>query len=207
MNHPGPLMFDVLALPVRAFGGGAGTAIGVGLVNLAAAVIGTLFAFRRGGRGGGALAALSFAGLGWAAGSEPGTTLTTPRPRDAAVLACLFLAGRAVHLDTMALVWLISAWPRSWCSSTTAPPLFLYIVLSWPFAIIYIGARPPTSARNRAGSETAVGVVFLVLWIQPLIEQPLHGLDGNIARMIRASNALVETTPATGWGPISWRQL
>ena len=36
LNHAGPLMFGVLALPVRLFGGGAGVAIGVGLVNASA---------------------------------------------------------------------------------------------------------------------------------------------------------------------------
>jgi len=30
LNHPGPLMFDVLTLPVRVFGGGAGKAGGLG---------------------------------------------------------------------------------------------------------------------------------------------------------------------------------
>ena len=35
LNHPGPLLFDILAVPVRVFGPRAGVAVGVMLVNVA----------------------------------------------------------------------------------------------------------------------------------------------------------------------------
>ncbi|MDP9463069.1 MAG: hypothetical protein M3P52_00470, partial [Actinomycetota bacterium] len=107
LNHPGPLMFDVLALPVRVFGGGPGVAIGVGTVNLAAATIGTLFAARRSGRAGAALAGLTFACLGWAAGSESLYDPYNPTAAMLPCLACLFLAWSAVDLDGRAVLWLI----------------------------------------------------------------------------------------------------
>lgn len=86
LNHPGPLMFDVLALPVRILGGAAGVAIGVGIVNIAAAAVGVIFAARRSGRAGASLAAMAFAGLGWAAGSE---SLYDPYSPTAAMIPCI----------------------------------------------------------------------------------------------------------------------
>ena len=38
VNHPGPLLFDVLALPVRLFPHGSGVAVGVALIHIAALV-------------------------------------------------------------------------------------------------------------------------------------------------------------------------
>ena len=188
MNHPGPLMFDVLALPVRAFGGGAGIAIGVGVVNLAAAVIATLFVFRRGGRAGAALAALSFAGLGWAAGSESLYDPYNPTAAMLPCLACLFLAWCAVDLDSTALLWLIGV------SSFVVQLNNSYLLFLTPLVVAVCGIYVARSLRQGSAQlrplAVRASVVFLVLWSQPFIEQLLHGSDGNIARMIKASNVL-----------------
>ena len=46
VNHPGPLLFDLLAVPVRLFGAGPGVALGTALINSAAA-LGTIWLARR----------------------------------------------------------------------------------------------------------------------------------------------------------------
>ncbi len=70
LNHPGPILFDLLAVPVRLFGSTAGVAIGIGITNsLAIAGVGWV-AFRRGGVLLVIPAALVTCGLTWAMGSE-----------------------------------------------------------------------------------------------------------------------------------------
>jgi hypothetical protein len=197
LNHPGPLMFDVLALPVRAFGSGAGIAVGIGGINLAAAVIGTLFAFRCGGRAGGALAALSFAGLGWAAGSESLYDPYNPTAAMLPCLACLFLAWCVVDVDATALLWLIGV------SSFVVQLNNSYLLFLTPLVVavccIYV-VRSRRDQRTDLGTVTLrAGIVFVVLWSQPLVEQLLHGRDGNLALMIRATKVL-GSNPGTRLG-------
>jgi len=192
LNHPGPLMFDVLAVPVRLFGGGAGVAIGVGLINMAATAVGIVFAARRSGRACAALAALAFAGLGWAAGSESLYDPYNPTAAMLSCLACLFLAWCAVDLDGTALVWLIAV-------STFAVQLNnSYLLFLTPLAIVVcavfvVRALRQDSGKDRGGPRAAAlraAIVFAVLWSQPVLEQLLHSSDGNLARMVKASNVL-----------------
>jgi len=68
-NHPGPLQFVLLAVPVALLGVGAGTVLGTALMN-AASIGGAVWLVRRRcGPTAGALLAVGFAGLGWAMGS------------------------------------------------------------------------------------------------------------------------------------------
>ncbi len=188
LNHPGPLMFDVLALPVRIFGGPAGVAIGVGLVNIAAATVGVIFAARRTGRAGAALAALAFAGLGWAAGSESLYDPYNPTAAMLPCLTCLFLATAAIERDGAALPWLIGV-------STFAVQLNnSYLLFLTPLVVvvctIYVARCRREGVVELRGVTVRCIAVFLVLWSQPLFEQLVHGRDGNLARMVRASGVL-----------------
>jgi hypothetical protein len=197
LNHPGPLMFDALALPVRAFGGGAGIAIGVGAVNLAAATIATLFAFRRGGRAGAALAALSFAGLGWAAGSDSLYDPYNPTAAMLPCLACLFLAWCAVDLDGTALVWLIGV--ATFVVQLNNSYLLFLTPLVVAVCCIYVARSRRQQRMDLRPVAVRAGVVFVLLWSQPIIEQLLHGRDGNFARMFRATKVLGDN-PGTRLG-------
>ncbi len=188
LNHPGPLMFDALAIPVRAFGGGAGVAIGVGAVNLSAAVLGIVFAARRGGRAGAALAALSFAALGWAAGSESLYDPYNPTAAMLPCLACLFLAWCTADLDATALLWLIGT------ASFVVQLNNSYLLFVTPL-VVAVCCVYAVRSRHEEGIELLrlalrAGIVFVVVWSQPFIEQLLHGSDGNIARMVRSMRVL-----------------
>ena len=70
VNHPGPLYFDVLAVPARLFEPGAGVAFGVALVNSLCIVGIAVFAHRRGGALLGTIAMAATATLCWTMGSE-----------------------------------------------------------------------------------------------------------------------------------------
>ncbi len=188
LNHPGPLMLDVLALPVRVFGGSRGVAVGVGAVNLAAATVGTLFAARRSGRAGAALAGLAFAGLGWAAGSESLYDPYNPTAAMLPCLACLFLAWSTVDLDRRAVLWLVGVATFA-VQLNNSYLLFLTPLVVAVCVIFVLRSRSDGVAGVRALGFGA-GVVLVVLWSQPLVEQLLHGSAGNMARMIKASGVL-----------------
>lgn len=187
LNHPGPLMFDVLALPVRLFGA-AGMAIGVGLVNTAAAAIGTTFAARRAGRAGATLAALTFAGLGWSAGSESLYDPYNPTAAMIPCLACLFLAWCVVDRDDTAVLWLIGVASFA-VQLNNSYLLFLTPLVAATCAMYVVRCYRSDIATLAATVRRSLGV-FVVLWSQPLFEQLVHGRDGNIARMLKASSVL-----------------
>ncbi len=187
LNHPGPLMFDVLAVPVRVFGD-AGVAIGVGAVNLAAATIGTLFAARRSGRAGVALAGLAFAALGWAAGSESLFDPYNPTAAMLPCLACLFIAWSVVDLDAWAVPWLLGV-ATFGVQLNNSYLLFLTPLVLATGTIFAVRARhAELEGLRRVTMATAA--VLAVLWSQPLVEQLLHGRDGNMSRMLRAAGVL-----------------
>ena len=69
LNHPGPLLFDLLAVPVKLFGGSVGVALGVSLIN-AAAIVGVVLVSRRIGGVTSSLVASVVAGaFAWTPGS------------------------------------------------------------------------------------------------------------------------------------------
>src|SRR5262249_815546 len=70
LNHPGPLLFDLLAVPVQLFGGTAGVAVRGAPLDILAVVGVALFAHRRGGPLLGAVSMAAVAALAWAMGSE-----------------------------------------------------------------------------------------------------------------------------------------
>ena len=70
LNHPGPLYFDLLAVPARLSESGAGVAFGAALVNALCIVGIAVFAYRRGGALLGTIAMAATASLCWAMGSE-----------------------------------------------------------------------------------------------------------------------------------------
>src|ERR687891_74106 len=70
VHHPGPLLFDLLALPARLGNGSAGFAVGVGLMNVLAVVGIAVFARRQGGPVVASAAVMVTAVLAWSMGSE-----------------------------------------------------------------------------------------------------------------------------------------
>lgn len=70
LSHPGPLLFDLLAVPVTLLASANGIAIGIGLLNAAMIVGLALVSFRIGGAGLVVVAMLPTAALCWSMGSE-----------------------------------------------------------------------------------------------------------------------------------------
>ena len=187
LNHPGSLMFVLVAAPVRLFGS-AGLAFGVAAINVAAGVIGVVFAARRSGRAGAVAAALAFSGLGWAAGSE---SLYDPFNPTAAILTCLtcvIVAWSAIDGDRRALPWLLGT------SAFVVQLHVSYLVYLVPLVVVTLFVVAVRTCRGEVpgarGIWLSAVVVFLAAWSQPLTEQLLHGGDGNMARMVDAVSAV-----------------
>lgn len=191
INNPGPLFFDVLALPQRLAQGGAGLAVAVALLNGLAVVGIAVFAHRRGGTLLSCLAMLATTVLGWSMGSE---LLYDPWQPHSLLLPFLFF---------MVLVW------SATCGDLAAVPftvgvgsLIVQTHLSYGFLVPGLGAwavaglafelrrrrrQDPGqwAALRRSAYRAAVrtGVVAGVCWAQPLIEQLTGEGQGNLSRL------------------------
>jgi len=183
VNNLGPLQLDLLALPVRVFGFGPGTAIGVAAVNLAAVVMVVVLLDRRLGLLGAWLGACLATAMAWTLGSE---LLFEPRQHHALVLPFLaFLVGAwaVASGDRWALV------PTVLAASLIAQTHLTFLV---PAAIVGVAAVVGAAAGNRTGPwRRPLLVAFLVAaacWIQPLVEELRSG-PGNVSAVVEAARA------------------
>ncbi len=191
LNHPGPLLFDLLAIPVRLFGGATGVALGVGLVN-AAAIIGTvLVASRVGGRTAALAAAAVAAALAFTLGSA---MLTDPWNPHVSVLPALFTlvcTWAVAGGDLAVLPWLFVG--CSLCLQTHLGyaylvPALVITALAGAAAVyrrrwrVDVTTRATDVPRLRRTGMISL-LVLLVLWAQPLMEQLFGEGQGNLARI------------------------
>jgi hypothetical protein len=213
VNNLGPLQLDLLALPVRLFGFGPGTAIGVAVVNLAAVAMVVLLLERRLGLLGAWLGACLAGAMVWTLGSE---LLFEPRQHHALVLPFLaFLVGAwaVASGDRWALV------PTVVVASLIAQTHLTFLV---PAAIVGGAALIGTVAGNRTGPWRhpllAAAAVAAACWLQPIVEELQSG-PGNISAVAEAARADSESygtgaglraaaevlAPPAGWWRSSFR--
>ena len=195
LNHPGPLLFDLLAIPVRLFGGPVGVALGIGLVNIAAVALAAFASFRAAGRTASLVTTAVAATLAWTLGS---VLLTDPWNPHVLVLPCLAL---------LTLVWAIGCGCIEllpWLMATASLCLevhlgYAYLVPSM-FIVALVGAVVVYRRRWQADAATkavdarlwrrsvvSTTVVMVVLWLQPLYEQFFGGGEGNISRIVSST--------------------
>jgi len=188
MNHPGPLLFDALAVPVRLFGGHAGVAIGVMIVNQLAAWTVVAVGFRRAGSLGAVLAASAVALLGWTMGSE---LLFDPWNPHILVLASLALLSCAWSLACggwRALPVYVAI--GSFCVQTHVGYVYFVPGVFVVAALVGELSRRLDPSRPRRwptrGVVVTTAAVVLVLWAQPLWEQFFGEGEGNLSRLAGA---------------------
>jgi hypothetical protein len=202
LNHPGPLLFDWLALPARVFDGGAGLAVGIAVLNGLAVVGIAVFAHRRGGpllaAAGTAIAAV----LCWTMGSE---VLFEPWHAYAVLLPFLCFMVLIWSLacgDVAALPWAVGA--GSFVLQThlsyafLVPALAAWGVVGLALELRRRRRRDPGSwpaLRRRARRTAAVaGLVLGACWAQPLVEQFTGDGEGNLTRLVEGTDG-----PALGY--------
>lgn len=189
-NHPGPLLFAALAVPVTVLGRGVGAALGVGAINIAA-IVGIALAVWRRGPAPLVILAMAVTGvLTWSMGSE---VLYDPYQPNVVVLPFLCLLVLVWSLscgDAVLLPWAVGV--ASLVVQTHIGYAYIVPVLGlWGFATLVL-----TSRRSR--EENAVGrgrirwprllaisaAVLVVCWAPPIWEE-LHP-GGNMTRLVDA---------------------
>jgi hypothetical protein len=208
INHPGPLYFDLLAVPARLWQSGAGVAFGAALINVLCIVGIAVFAYRRGGAFVGTAVMAATAALGWSMGSE---MLFEPWNPHSALLPFMFF---------LVLVWSVTCGdlPALPFAAATASllvqthlsyALIVPLLGAWGLAGLILHARAErrrdwsswvTQRRRTLRFGIAAGVGLAVCWIQPLIEQFTSDGDGNLTRLVDNARNSKAGTIGIGFG-------
>jgi hypothetical protein len=202
LSHPGPLQFDLLAVPVRAFGVAAGTAIGTAAVNAASVAAVGMMLRRWVGAAAGLAGVAAMALLAWSLG---GVVVHDPFGPYAVVMPfAVLLAATAVTVGGG--LW---ALPVVGLAGALVLQTHLSYVVLVPglWALALAGAAAHLRRRRRADPAgwTAVrrgavrwaavtAVVTALSWLQPLGQQVFRD-DGNLGNLVAASGAEGPATP------------
>jgi hypothetical protein len=201
VNNPGPLQFDLLALPAR-FLGREGPAIAVIAMHVATVVGIFLVARRRGGPVVASVAMLGTAALCWSMGSEVLVEPWQPHALLLPFLLLLFLVWSASCGDLVAVPWMVgigSVIVQTHVSyGLLVPPLCV-----WALVGLFLTRRQERRDDGGPGRGVRrVVVVTLVVaalcWSQPLAEQLFGRGEGNMSRLVRAATA--EAPEPIGYG-------
>ena len=188
MNNPGPLLFDVMALPIRVFGGPAGVAIGIATLNIVVVWLVGWVTYRIGGATASLTALAVTAGLVWTLGSE---LVYDPWQPNVLILTfwlvmCLVWATAADHVGMFPLLFGFATF------ALQTHLVFAYLVpVLLAFAITCALARrwrlgPGRFGDLRGPTRNSV-IVLAVLWAQPLWEQFFGDGQGNMSRLLRTA--------------------
>jgi hypothetical protein len=190
VNHPGPLMFDLLAIPVK-LGGSGGLAVGVALVAIASVIGIAVFGLRAGGPRLALGALVAAAGLAWTMGS---TLLYDPWNPHVVLLPFLLLLVLVVAMaigDALALP--VAAGVGSVIVQTHLTYALLVPALCAVGLVLLVRHR-----RRAVVRPLAVTLVVVALaWAQPVADQ-LTG-TGNLGTLAGGVGASEDTVgPALG---------
>jgi hypothetical protein len=187
VNHPGPLLFDLVAGPVKAFGGPAGIALSIAVLHIAVVWLVGWVTWRVGGATAAVVAQAVTAGLVWTLGSE---LLYDPWQPNVLVLPFwLFVCTVwAVTADVVVMVPL-AVGVGSFVMQTHLGYLFIVPILlafSCTMVILRRRRRGPERFADLRRPVTMSVVVAAVLWAQPLWEQFFGPGRGNLSRVVIA---------------------
>jgi hypothetical protein len=196
VNNPGPLLFDLFAVPAK-LGGDEGLVVAVGLVNVAAVLGIAAVARRQAGALGVVAAMVAAAALGWSMGSELLFDPWQPHSLLFPFLLFLFLTWGLACGDAALLPWLIGV--ASLIVQTHIGYGVLVSVIggagiaAWGARLVWARRLSPGSwAERRRGAVRVVAVAALVAvacWSQPVREQLIGAGRGNLGRLASSLGA------------------
>jgi hypothetical protein len=189
LNNPGPLMFDLLAIPAKMNPEG-GLALGVGALNASVVVAIAWFGARIGGPRHAAALVAAAAVLVWTMGSELLFDPWQPHSLLLPFLLFLVLAWALASADLVALPWGVgvgSLIVQTHLSYAVLVPVLAALGLVLGGLVVRRRLRDPAErpaliGRLRRTALVSAGVA-LVCWAQPIIEQVAG--DGNLGRLAR----------------------
>jgi hypothetical protein len=185
VNNPGPLLFDLFAIPAR-IDHVYGAAVGAAALNIAAVVLVAAFARRLAGSAGVAVLMAVAAMLGWSLGSELLFDPWQPHSLVFPFLAYLVLVWATAAGDRLALpiaVGVGSLLVQTHLSyALLVPVLGLYAVVR---LVVRLRTEAVSEGERRSLSRVLMWstIVGLVCWAQPLAEQ-LTEPKGNLGRLL-----------------------
>jgi hypothetical protein len=181
LNHPGPMLFDLMAIPIKLFGSSAGIAFAIAAVNIVAVCLVGLVVARCAGPSTALVTQVVTAGIAWSMGSE---LLYDPWQPNVLVLSFWLV---------LCTTWVIAAGHTIWLPlavgfGSFAMQTHLSYLLLIPILLVFAVGR---AFRTHGWSELRTpliraGVVIAVLWAQPLAEQIFGAGQGNISRVVIA---------------------
>ena len=175
VNHPGPLLFDVLAIPAKV-GGAGGLALGVLLLHLACIALIAVFARRAGGIRLAVAALVATAGLAWSMGSELLYDPWNPHVLLFPFLLLLVLVVAMARGDRLALPVAVGV------GSLVVETHLSYALLVPPLVLWGLGwLTRRHGVRAVVRPVVAALVVGLLCWAQPLADQ-VSG-EGNLGAL------------------------
>jgi hypothetical protein len=184
-NHPGPLLYDLLAVPAALFPGGAGQVLGATLVE-GASVVGIFLLARRRGGAPLAIAAMAVtAGLCWSMGSavlvEPWHANTVLLP----FLCFVMLAWSVGCGDRVCLPWALAIGSlliqTNLAYGVFVPALLVAGVIGW-----HVAVRQRDDDPSPRTVWLLTVVVFAACWAQPVAEQLFGQGAGNLSLVLRS---------------------
>lgn len=184
VNHPGPLLFDVVAAPLRLFGTDAGIAVAIAILNIAVVWAVGLVVERTAGRRAGVVALVVTCGLVWTLGSE---LLYDPWQPNVLVLPFwLFMCTVWGVASGRWRLLPVAVGVGSFAMQTHLSYLFIVpALLTVALVTAFVQARPGSFDDVRSPVLLSLGVL-VVLWSQPLIEQFFGPGRGNLSRIVIA---------------------
>jgi hypothetical protein len=202
VNHPGPLIFDLVALPVKLFGGGPGIAIAVALLHVAVVWSIGWSANRFGGPDVAVVTMAFTAMLVWSLGSEMLYDPWQPNVLILPFLLVLILIWGVLAGAHGMLAWAVVV--ASFCVQTHLSYVFIapaavvlglgVVVWRW-----WIRRREVSAGTGLRPVWWAVGAGLLA-WSQPLIEQFFGPGQGNLSRLATADASGEGTRTGVGLG-------
>jgi len=184
VSHPGPLMLDLMAAPVRVLGSGPGLVVGVSTLNAVCLLAGAVLAHRVGGRRAYVLALLVGSVLAWSMGSALLYDIWQPHTLVLPFLLLLVLAWAVAAGRLLVLPWacaVASLLVQTHVSYTYLAP---FVILAG-LALALLADR---TAWRRLGVPMAwsAGVVAIA-WAQPLWQNWFGPGPGNLGRLVGAA--------------------
>ncbi len=195
VNNPGPLLFDLMSVPVRVFGSGNGMAIGVGLLNSSCIIAAAIMAHRVGGRVAYLLLLLVAATLACSMGSELLFDVLQPHSLLFPFFLLTILAWAIAEGRVFALPWAVAV--ASLLIQTHLSYVYIAPATIGFGLVLYLTSSH--FAWRRLKSPLAIGVVVAgLLWAQSLWQQ-VHGPgDSNLDRLVDAASGKYGSTEAIG---------
>jgi len=195
VNNPGPLYFDLIALPIRVLGPWVGLAVGVMLLNMAASSLAVMAARRISGDISMVAVAVAVLGLQFAMGSELLFDVWQPNALVLPFLAFLVIVTVLCTGDLTMAPWVLGV------GSVLVQTHMSHAVLVGVLSTVAFVAGVRTARRAEGPfawrrPAVASAIVVVVAWCQPVIEQFTGRGDGNLSRIVAASSG--------GDNPIGW---